>query len=314
MARVSIANVPRILGPDAAAQDLDAAVTKTETEVGRMGVHSFWTPMRRELIMHLPTDSGESVLRQFVTGADTSKSIHDETQREAFLHALLHELVMERWHIDCRRLWFAVAPTEKMPEQVLAAQTPQEFATWYSSTYEEQASRDQKIKDDREDPSRWPGREYRQGKVEPEDGAPLYPPNDGALPRKSSARAGVPKGPASVRDGELYTHPGDTAKLWPGVSASHIVEKLPADLDGGCTIQTKDYNWVPLARRVDLDRVLNTMLEFPAMFSNVEATGEHNRRYKALAWMHMNPYHISFKIGPEDAGSQRSHGEGKLNG
>ena len=31
-----------------------------------------------------------------------------EEQREAFLHALLHDLAELRWRIDCQRLWLAV--------------------------------------------------------------------------------------------------------------------------------------------------------------------------------------------------------------
>ena len=53
--------------------------------------------------------------------------------------------------------------------------------------------------------------------------------------------------------------------MWPGVSASHRANPVPPKLTGGEDLPARDYNWVPLARRVDIDRVLNTLLEFPSI-------------------------------------------------
>ena len=105
----SVINVPAVRG-NAAAQELDARLTAGETPLGRLGVVAFWTPARRDIIMQLPTSSGEAVLQAF--GKVNLTTIREE-QREAclhaMLHALLHDLVDARWRIDCQRVWLAVA-------------------------------------------------------------------------------------------------------------------------------------------------------------------------------------------------------------
>ena len=84
--------------------------------------------------------------------------------------------------------------------------------------------------------------------------------------------------------------------MWPGVSVSHRANPVPPKLTSGEDLPARGYNWVPLARRVDLDRVLNTLLEFPSMFQKVAATGDGSSRFKGEPWSHMNPYHISCQI------------------
>ena len=101
-----VTGVPAIRG-NAAAQELDARLTAGETSLGRCGVARFWLPARRDLIMQLPTESGEAVLEAF---EELNLTTIREEQREAFLHTMLHRLVAARWRIDCSKLWFAVAP------------------------------------------------------------------------------------------------------------------------------------------------------------------------------------------------------------
>ena len=288
---------------DAAAQELGARLTAGQTPLGRMGVEAFWHPARRDLIMQLPTRSGDAVLAAFEAGAKSLMTIPEE-QREAFLHALLVDLVKAKWDVDCRRLWFAVAPSEVFPEAVLLHKEHSEISAWYASTYENQAKRDADIAKKKADAARFPGREWRAGRAEDTGrGLQLYPaPKLSSAPTKSSRG----KVPSAVRPGEQWAHPGDTGAMWPGVSASHRVNPVPAALTGGDDMEPRDYCCIPLARRVDLDRVLNTLLEFPSMFKHVKVTGEGGFAYKRDPWTHMNPYHISCQIQLTEVASSQS--------
>ena len=109
-------------------------------------------------------------------------------------------------------------------------------------------------------------------------GSPRYP----AVPLKSASSTRRAKVPSAVRPGEQWAHPGDTGAMWPGVSASHRANPVPPALTGGDDMVPRDYRWMLLARRVDLDRVLNTLLEFPSMFKNVKVTGEGVLAHRAL--------------------------------
>ena len=118
--RPSVSCLPAIsIRGDAAAQELDARLSAGQTHLGRMGVEAFWCPVRRDLIMQLPTRSGGAVLAAFDAGAKSLMTM-PEDQREAFLHALVVDLVKARWNVDCRRLWFAVSPGEPFPDRSLA--------------------------------------------------------------------------------------------------------------------------------------------------------------------------------------------------
>ena len=254
----SVSSVPAVRG-NAAAQELDARLTAGETPLGRLGVVAFWTPARRDLVMQLPTVSGEAVLQAFGKGAGPLTTIPEE-RREASLHALLHNLVEARWRIDCQRLWLAVAPSELFPESLLT-QRPADLSAWYRETYEKQAKRDEDLAKKEADAARHPGREWRVGRAQ-EPGGFAAPPRDPAAHAKRSMRFKVP---GEVRPGEQWAHPGDTGAMWPGVSASHRANPVPPKLTGGEDLPARDYCWVPLARRVDLDRVVNTLLEFPSI-------------------------------------------------
>ena len=174
-------------------------------------------------------------------------------------------------------------PSELFPAWLLGRR-PAELSAWYRETYEKQAKRDEELAKKEADAARHPGREWRAGRAQ-EPGV-AAPPRDPAAHAKRSMRFKVP---GEVRPGEQWTHPGGTGTMWPGVSASHRANPVPPKLTGGEDLPALGYCWVPLARRVDLDRVVNTLLEFPSIFRNVESTGEGSSGYKREPWPHMNP-------------------------
>ena len=264
--------------------------------------------------MHLPTASGHAVLDAFVSAFHRVFTTIPENEREKKLEQTLVDLVKVRWDTDCRRLWCAVAPSVAYPLNGVDCQNFEKMSTWYKETYDHQAARDKAIAES--NGYRFPGHEFRAGRAE--DGSSLYPtdPTTQTTTNKKnrSKRFGCS---TEVRPGEHFPHPGDTESMWPGVSASHFVKRAPPTLTGGEDMPGNNFRWIPLARRVDLDRVLKTLRDHPEIFQDVTTTGEHGRIYKADAWAHMNPYHIKTSIQlKKDAGSQTElpHGEDKLNG
>ena len=94
--------------------------------------------------------------------------------------------------------------------------------------------------------------------------------------------------------GEKWPHPGDVGELRPGVSASVIHPAgapHPGFTSGGFGVESSQ-PWMPLARRVCLDRVLHVMLEATSLFASARAEGSTGKRLKVEPWNHMNPYHI----------------------
>ena len=261
--------------------------------------------------MHLPTASGDAVLDAFVSAFHKVFTTIPENDREKKLEQTLVDLVKVRWDTDCRRLWCAVAPSVAYPLHGVDSQNFEKMSTWYKETYDRQAARDSVNAES--NGHRFPGHEFRAGRAE--DGSSLYPTTQTTTNRKyRGKRVGFS---TEVRHGEKFAHPGDPESMWPGVSASHFVKRAPPTLTGGEDMPENDFRWIPLARRVDLDRVLKTLRDHPEIFQDVTTTGEHGHIYKADAWAHMNPYHIKTSIQlKKDAGSQTElpHGEDKLNG
>ena len=91
-----------------------------------------------------------------------------------------------------------------------------------------------------------------------------------------------------------------------GSPRSHRANPVPPALTGGDDMVPRDYRWMLLARRVDLDRVLNTLLELPSMFKDVKVIGEVVLAYKKEPWTHMNPYHISCQMQLTEVASSQS--------
>ena len=189
--------------------------------------------------------------------------------------------VPDRWRVDCERLWLAVAPQKRLENFVDLPLCGDEVAEWYSKTYALQESRDVAIAAMEEDVARHPGREWRRGRGEQAakasgfpEGQTMYPEHE-EKPKKSRRKITT----SELRDGELYPHPGHVGSEWPGVSASHCTFGIqPVIVRGGCRASDQHY-WVPLARRVDLDRVFNALSESTS-FPEVRATGSGGRLYK----------------------------------
>ena len=152
-------------------------------------------------------------------------------------------------------------PSELFPESLLT-QRPADLSAWYRETYEKQAKRDEDLAKKEADAARHPGRELRAGRAQESGSLLPAQPRDPAAHAKRSLRSQVP---GEVRPGDHWAHPGDTGDMWPGVSASHRANPVPPKLTGGEDLRASDYCWVPLARRVDLDRVVHTLLECPAI-------------------------------------------------
>jgi hypothetical protein len=184
-----------------------------------------------------------------------------EATQAAHLQAILDSLVEERWKVDCDRLWLAIAP--HIRKKAFLPKADQNREEWYREQYEAQAKRDAEIAAAEQDPARHPGREFRAGR------APEHLYEQQPQRSKRSKRIGTN---TQIREGELFPHPGDTESLWPGVSAGHSDRRLPQFSGGGLTTDGS-YVWLPLARRVDLDRVLNTLLQREDSFQNTKAIG-----------------------------------------
>ena len=56
-------------------------------------------------------------------------------------------------------------------------------------------------------------------------------------------------------------------------------------------VDSSNYAWVPLARRVDIDRVYRVIKD-SNWFQEVEATGDSNQVFKKIPWTHMSPYRV----------------------
>lgn len=210
--------------------------------------------------MTLPTGSGAAVLDIFAARVPLVAAFTEAT-RAAHLQAMLDSLVEERWKVDCDRLWLAIAP--HIRKKAFLPKADQNREEWYREQYEAQAKRDAEIAAAEQDPARHPGREFRAGR------APEHLYEQQPQRSKRSKRIGAIM---QIREGELFPHPGDTESLWPGVSAGHSDRRLPQFSGGGLTTDGS-YVWLPLARRVDLDRVLNTLLQREDLFQNTRATG-----------------------------------------
>ena len=157
-----------------------------------------------------------------------------------------------------------VAPHKSAAQFGPTDETLEGIASWYRTVYDEQAKRDQQIADQLKDPTRFPGREWRGGR--------------GA---EASKAAGREAGQLlySEKAAEQRQPVEESIGMWPGVSASHRRAGDGPEFSEGGVRERAEYRWVPLARRVDLDRVLHAMLECPQSFERVRATGSGDREW-----------------------------------
>ena len=124
----------------------------------------------------------------------------------------------------------------------------------------------------RADPQLNPGREWRKGKGEECAAAASNTPGQvlyqgGYAPRNGTHRVGYG---TDVRPGELYPHPGDPIELWPSVFAGYRDQRAKF-VSGGFKAPGGGHYFMPLHRRLDLDRVLVLMDQANDIFTNVRA-------------------------------------------
>ena len=143
----------------------------------------------------------------------------------------------------------------------------EDWAEWYRKHYEAQAQRDAEIDAQEADPTRHPGRELRAGRA---PGHYLYYQQRGEAKKGGSVRSGATM---DVREGERFPHPGDPESLWPSVSAGKDPDRrVPLFQRGGFCLGM-GHAWLPLARRVDLDRVYNTILSREDLIQGTQCIG-----------------------------------------
>jgi hypothetical protein len=134
---------------------------------------------------------------------------------------------------------------------------------WYCEHYVAQAQRDRNIAA-QADPTRQPGCE---------SGARHAPGEDIHQGRELANKRRCMRTRAStdVREGERFSHPGDPEPLWRGVSAAQDMDRRVPHFKSGGISTRRGCVWLPLARRVNVDRVLHTLLCRQNFFRNTRA-------------------------------------------
>ena len=275
--RFAGANPPRVaagtLGTPEASQELDREVTIAAFRTGSLeGCEDLLDPANRAWIMELPQGSGKKVLQLF-SQVLLQAVATPPAGRAAFLIVALRRFTTEAWKSDCRVLALKVTPhwelaSLRLPDDIDG------MRTWYTTTYQKHADAMEELRRRREDPGLHPGREWRAGRgaeraaeAAKTPGQVMYHPGY-AVP-KGTARRGYG---SDVRTGELHPHPGDADDLWPSVFAGY--RDAPARFNsGGCRANDGSHWFMPLHRRLDLDRVLELM-DRAESFTNVRPSGE----------------------------------------
>ena len=269
MARVGThrAAPPSVLG-DATAQELDV-VAASAARLSESGFAGFWEGAggeRRGWVMQLPTGAGHDVLALFLQGLP-GLTVTPQSQRFRTAHERLDSLVAERWRLEFKTLLGAVAPHAQREEHWPKEAGHQAMATAYKNIWDKQLQAEKKAAEQDKDPNRHPGRDWRLGRVR---GA--IPPDELEVGRPSNQRM---KTQTQRAVGEKWPNPGHTGELRPGVSASVIHPAgapHPGFTSGGFCVEGPQ-PWMPLARRVCLDRVLHVMLEATSLFASARAEG-----------------------------------------
>ena len=189
----------------------------------------------------------------------------------------------------------AVAPHAPREQHCPEEAGHQAMATAYNTFWDKQLEADKNTADQDKDTNRHPGREWRRGdglaaaSAAGLQGGPaprLYrtqltvdPPEEHKVGRSSKHRV---KAQTERAAGEKWPHPGDVGELRPGVSASVIHPAgapHPGFTSGGIGAEGSQ-PWMPLARRVCLDRVLRVTLEATRRFASVRPEGSNGNLYK----------------------------------
>ena len=154
-----------------------------------------------------------------------------------------------------------------------------------------------------------PARVWREGRAKAA-GFPLYPKGvPGVLPERSkkTKRVGIPAGLESWTGtswkptGKMFYPPPASEDVpptrWPILGLAGFVAANPEDPQTLPRLHVRrselpgDYNFLPLAKRVDLDRLFGLMRCSPE-WSQVSPKGDRGTGYKVNPWSHMTPYRI----------------------
>ncbi|MCP4240002.1 MAG: hypothetical protein GY772_05530 [bacterium] len=259
-------------------------------------MYGFWNEERRNLILDLPTESGEKVfvaMAAFIRANTGFSTAFNVVAWENYLQ----RLVRTRWRIVSRLILMKLDPHRVVEEskRELEDMDLDQIPAWYKGMYDEYAKGQAFQQFLQTDPSTNPGYAWRSGQAEraervnPQKRAfDLYPRGTvgaQAPASKRSRRAGVE---ADIRaPGTMYDGPAD-----PGMAERRAALEEPGLLAGTSTsvlpmlvlrdVATGGYKWVPLARRVDLDRLLQLMQQCPE-FGAIELLGDRGSTYKVRA-------------------------------
>ena len=300
----------RQLSIQASATVQDVVATAQDMEMGQGDM---------AMIMSLPPDSAARVLFAY----QQAGSIHTGS-------TFLQKLVMMRWNALFQGIFY-----QSQPERFIAGARPKVPTTWqqckdeYEKQYKELRRRTQPGHHD-------VAKKWRSGKYpRVDDQFEFYPhhtPGLKAPPPKSSKRQMTHLD--TVRKDEFYPAPADDKmaafagedQQQPGFLAGCSYGKVGAELwDSNnpnmpqlsmltTSPATTNYAWLPLARRVDIDRVFRVIKD-SGWFTSYECCGSLNMSLKHQPWAHMSPYKVAvttrdtsfrtkMEIGVTDEGTQ----------
>ena len=159
------------------------------------------------------------------------------------MHIVLTILAEKQWTVDCDRLCRAVRPdvrniTRPFRKDMSSPKSQEDRQEWYRRNYEALRAR-------------------------------CAPGQD--LVKRRCMGIGVS---THIREGKWFL-PGDSESFWQCVCAGHSLNdrRVPVFKKGGVTVGDGGvYAWLPLARRVCLDRVYNTLLLRKDFFQEIRAS------------------------------------------
>ena len=177
----------------------------------------------------------------------------------------LNNLVQKQWKIDYDRLWLVKARVRSIAPVDMNLPKTENRQQWYCMQYEALAELEADITAQEADPARNPGRELRARRGE------RVPWTVGLATLVNKRRIMHICASTYIRKTEWFPHTGDSESFWQCVSAGHSLNDLrvPVFKNGGVASGGRaGYAWLPLARRVDLDRVYKTLLLRKDFFQN----------------------------------------------
>ena len=282
---------------DIDAMALSELINKAEAHIQtKFGCHYHAEKDRRDLVMSLPTESGNIVMNSLFL------AIHDATGQEDMCKRTRH-LVTRRWTV----LWRGMLV--RLRENPTGMPTLDQLPEWYQQKHLQLAA-EQFLNEEQLDVRNNPQAAWHENKTDQvkgyKHGKKIYPMNkygQQATKAKQSNRVGanldVKKGP--------YNEPDDTwlqfqhqVKQDPGALAGFSHTRNLPKLEGGRI--GDNYAYVNVARRMSIDRVLRACRQSD-LFAELRPfgrTSDDKEIYKDDTWQHMSVYkiHAVFKDQP----------------